>query len=252
LFENGSGANANFTLPCVKTCGQQGPGGGAPGLASTRPFKALQHAFQIIEGAPKARLPILATANDVREVVPLLKKRPEGITVVEASEATRRRLFDPRRITAYELWGIASKSGDRIMLSELGREFAGRFESEARLYRVLLDNTPPYRALLEWIYRQQLDLVTYADIEGTGKITSPALSRAARAPRPGETRGGGRRQRSAVERRGRGGDVEPRPRIRPAVVPPGRHRNRGSVRVGGRRSPGAAVAPGPGVRKAPV
>jgi len=126
----------------------------------------MQHAFQIIEGVPKARLPILATANDVREVVQLLKRRPEGITVIEASEAGRRRICDPRKIAAYELWGIISKSGDRIMLSQLGREFARRFEPAAQLYRVLLDNTPPHRALLEWIHRQQLDLVTYADIVG--------------------------------------------------------------------------------------
>jgi hypothetical protein len=126
----------------------------------------MQHAFQIIVGTPKSSLPILATANDVREVVQLLKKKPEGITVVEASDATKRKLFDPRKIAAYELWGIISKSGDRIKLSRLGREFASRLDPESQLYRVLLDNTPPYRALLEWIHQQQLELVTHADIVG--------------------------------------------------------------------------------------
>jgi CAP12/Pycsar effector protein, TIR domain len=126
----------------------------------------MQHAFQVIERTPKAGLPILATANDVREVVQLLKKRPEGITIVEASDATKRRLFDPRKIAAYELWGIISKSGDRIKLSRLGREFAASLEPEVRLYRVLLDNTPAYRALLEWVHRQRLELVTHADIVG--------------------------------------------------------------------------------------
>jgi Predicted nucleotide-binding protein containing TIR-like domain len=124
----------------------------------------MQHAFQIIEGTPKPALPILATANDVREVVQLLKKKPEGITIVEASEAIRKRLFDPRKVAAYELWGIISKTGDRLKLSRLGYEFAAMLEPEARIYRAVLDNTPPYRAVLEWIYRRKLELVTYADI----------------------------------------------------------------------------------------
>jgi hypothetical protein len=124
----------------------------------------MQHAFQVIDGAAPATLPILATASDVREVVQLLKKKPEGITIVEASDAVRKRLFDPRKVAAYETWGILKKSGDRMKLSQLGRDFASKLEPEAQIYRVMLDNTPPYRAALEWIYQQDLDLVTYADI----------------------------------------------------------------------------------------
>ena len=124
----------------------------------------MQHAFQIIDGTPKSALPVLATANDVREVVQFLKRKPEGITIIEASDAVRKRLFDPRKIAAYELWGIISKNGDRIKLSELGREFARKLEPEARVYRVLLDSTPAYRGVLEWIYQRNLDLVTYPDV----------------------------------------------------------------------------------------
>lgn len=124
----------------------------------------MQHAFQIIEGIPKPALPILATANDVREVVQFLKKKPQGITIIEASDAVRKRLFDPRKVAAYELWGIISKNGDRMKLSELGREFACKLEPEARIYRVILDSTPAYRGVLEWIYQRNLDLVTYPDI----------------------------------------------------------------------------------------
>jgi hypothetical protein len=126
----------------------------------------MQRGLQIIEGTPTSGLPILATANDIREVVQLLKKRPEGVTVAEASDATRRRLFDPRKVAAYELWGVISRSGDRIKLSGLGREFADRLGPEAQFYRVLLDKTPPYRALLEWVHGRRLELVTHADIVG--------------------------------------------------------------------------------------
>ena len=80
----------------------------------------MQHSFKVIEGDPAAALPILATADDAREVVQFLKKKPEGITIIEASDAIRKRLFDPRKVAAYELWGIVSRNGDRMKLSQLG------------------------------------------------------------------------------------------------------------------------------------
>ena len=122
------------------------------------------YAFHVVEGGPAATLPVLATASDVREVVQFLKKKPDGVTVVEASDTVRRRLFDYRKLAAYEVWGIISKVGDRIRLSELGREFATKLEPETQIYRVILDTALPYRAVLEWIYQQNIDVVTFADI----------------------------------------------------------------------------------------
>ena len=124
----------------------------------------MQYAFQVIEGEPAAMLPTLVTAGDVREVVQLLRKKPEGIAIVEASAAIRKRLFDPRKVAAYELWGVISKDNDRIKLSRLGHEFADRLGPEAQIYRVMLNATPPYQGALDWIHRQNLDLVTHADI----------------------------------------------------------------------------------------
>src|SRR5215212_6391952 len=42
-------------------------------------------------------LPTLATAADAREVVKFLKKRPIGVTMVEAMNADQRRIFEPRK-----------------------------------------------------------------------------------------------------------------------------------------------------------
>lgn len=125
-------------------------------------------------------LPTLATAADVREVVQLLKKRPEGVAVVEVSDAIRKRLFDPRKIAAYELWGLVSKVGDRVRLSRLGRELATKLAPEAAVYRAIIDNTPPYRAVLEWVHRQNLDLITHADVVEYWRANFPE------ALRPGE------------------------------------------------------------------
>ena len=80
----------------------------------------MRHALQLIEAASMPALPILASASDVRELVQYLKKKPAGITVVEASDAIKKRLFDPRKVAAYEAWGIISKSGDRMKVNELG------------------------------------------------------------------------------------------------------------------------------------
>jgi CAP12/Pycsar effector protein, TIR domain len=124
----------------------------------------MRHAFKVVEATPTSSLPVLATAGDIREVVQLLKKKPAGITIIETSDAVRKRLFDPRRVAAYELWGIVLQTGDRIKLSQLGCEFAMKLTPEAQIYRVILDNTTPYRAVLEWIHDANLDLVTHADV----------------------------------------------------------------------------------------
>jgi hypothetical protein len=110
-----------------------------------------------------AALPVLATANDVREIVRLLKKRAAGMTIIEGMEAVRR-IFDPRKVAAYEYWGLITRTGDRLSLSALGWEFARRLELEAQLYRTMLDATLAYRSALEWVFDQELEIVTDADV----------------------------------------------------------------------------------------
>ncbi|MGH9902566.1 MAG: hypothetical protein ACRD68_12230, partial [Pyrinomonadaceae bacterium] len=136
-------------------------------LADTRErdrYTALRLLSQPRGGVRAKALPILATAGDVREVVQFLKKRPTGITVVEAMDTVKKRAFEPRKVTAYEFWGIVSREGDRLKLSPLGWEFARRQEPEARIYRSVLDSTEAYRSVLEWIHRQNLELVTHSDV----------------------------------------------------------------------------------------
>ena len=110
-----------------------------------------------------AALPMLATASDVREVVRLLKKRAAGVTIIEGMDAIKR-IFDPRKVAAYEYWGLITRTNDRLRLSALGWEFARKLEPEARLYRNILDRTLAYRSALEWVYGQNLEIVTDASI----------------------------------------------------------------------------------------
>jgi hypothetical protein len=84
--------------------------------------------------------------------------------VVEALADARRRVFEPRKVAAYEAWGFVVRRGERLLLTRRGREFARTLEPESRAYRGLLDSNPLYRAALAWIHRQRLDLVTYSDV----------------------------------------------------------------------------------------
>ena len=109
-------------------------------------------------------LPVLATAADVREVIRFLKRHPEGITAIQAMDAFRKRIFDARKVSAYEFWGIVVRSGDRLKLSPLGWDLANRLSPEVEIYRTVLSNTEPYHAGLEWIQQRNVELVTHLDI----------------------------------------------------------------------------------------
>ncbi|HYO63879.1 MAG TPA: hypothetical protein VER08_09630 [Pyrinomonadaceae bacterium] len=116
------------------------------------------------EAAPRLTLPTLATAGDVREAVQYLKKTPAGVSVAEAMDDVKRRVFEPRKVAAYEFWGVVTRRHDRLHLSPLGWEFARKLEPETEAYRALLDQTAPYRAALEWMHADALELVTHGDV----------------------------------------------------------------------------------------
>jgi hypothetical protein len=109
-------------------------------------------------------LPALATPGDLREAIQYLKRRPAGVTLTAALADAKRRVFEPRKVEAYESWGFVARRGERLLLTNLGREFARTLEPETRAYRSLLDSNPLYRAALEWVCRQGFDIVTYGDV----------------------------------------------------------------------------------------
>jgi hypothetical protein len=109
-------------------------------------------------------LPLMATASDVREIVKFLRKKPGGVTVVEAVEAIKKPTLDPRKMTAYEYWGLVTRQGDRIRLSARGWEFARKLEPETQAFRDLLGDTELYHAALAWLHETHAELVTDADL----------------------------------------------------------------------------------------
>jgi hypothetical protein len=144
--------------------GARASAGVKPLLRDARASTALREIAPRAPAANAQTLPVMATAGDVRELVRLLKKRAAGTTLVAAMNSDQKRLFDPRKIAAYEFWGIISRDGERIRLTGLGAEIARQLEPEARVYRTLLDTINCYRSVLEWVFRAGLELVTHPDV----------------------------------------------------------------------------------------
>lgn len=123
--------------------------------------------LQILDGAgasARTPLPASVTANDVRNVIRYLKKKPGGVTVGEGIVALRKQLFEPVKLDAYEALGITVRSFDRLRLSPLGFEMARRLEPESQMFRASLDNVEAYRAVLKWALDRRLDIVVNADV----------------------------------------------------------------------------------------
>ena len=88
------------------------------------------HLDDLIHGTREVTLPMLATANDVREVVQYLKKRPEGVNIFEVAQPIKKRIFYLPKVAAYEAWGIVTRKDDRLTLAPQG--WAIRSISRAR------------------------------------------------------------------------------------------------------------------------
>jgi hypothetical protein len=120
-------------------------------------------------------LPTIATANDVREIVRFLQHFPDGIALLELANAEPRRIFDARKIAAYEFWNIVKSDGKRIELTELGKAMAQTIAPEQNVYREILRSVPAYVAALDWIEQQELKIVTHFEIVNFWRQAHPEL-----------------------------------------------------------------------------
>lgn len=109
-------------------------------------------------------LPVLTTAEDVSDLIGYLKTKPTGATLAEAKAAIKKSVLDPRKFTAYTLWGFVNKEGDRMKLTERGWDFARKPEAKQEIYRRVIDSIPPYKSVLEWAYHQKLESITNVDV----------------------------------------------------------------------------------------
>jgi len=110
------------------------------------------------------KLPILTTAADIRELIQYLKRRPAGVIATEELDRPKKRLFDDRKLAAYEFLGITIREGKLLKLSTLGWNFAQRMEADTEVFGHFLDRHPPYFTALTSIALQNLDMITSTEL----------------------------------------------------------------------------------------
>ncbi len=109
-------------------------------------------------------LPVQATSNDAREVVRFLRNKPSGLSSAEILSSEPRRIFESRKIDAYEYWGIILREGDRVKLTSLGDKLSQIVASENEIFERILSSVPIYVEIIKWIDHQKIKLVTHPDV----------------------------------------------------------------------------------------
>jgi len=112
----------------------------------------------------RARLPVSTSAEDVRDFVQYLRRKPAGVVAAEELDRARRRLFDERRLQTYRSLGLTEEHDGLLTLSPPGRELARCLEPEIEGFRQLLNRVPPYLAAVRWMHEGNLEVVTSTDL----------------------------------------------------------------------------------------
>lgn len=110
-------------------------------------------------------LPILTSPDDVAALVDYLKTKATAVSLKDAGAAVDGRLLHPRKMSAYESWGFVVREADGIRLTALGRRF-GRGSEETRrgIYADIVRGSRAYRVAADWIFHQEMDMVTAIDL----------------------------------------------------------------------------------------
>ena len=122
----------------------------------------------------EARVPLLATAADIRELIQYLKLKPNGVVAAEELDRPKRRLFEERKLAAYQLLGITTTDGITLKLSPRGWQFAKNFDCDAQAFRHLLTQTMPCWSVLHWMSEQNIDMITSTEVVNFWQKLHPA------------------------------------------------------------------------------
>jgi hypothetical protein len=83
------------------------------------------------------------------KIVRFLSRENDSIRISELQTAEPRRVFEPHKLAAYEVWGIIVRDENSIRLSKLGGELAKRNTFDKQIYRQTLSNLPQYRSAVK-------------------------------------------------------------------------------------------------------
>ena len=115
------------------------------------------------------QLPIMASPEDVLQVVRFLATKVSGSTIEDAKAAIDKKLLDGRKINAYINWGFVQREGDKIKLTERGKSLSKTDsltdEKEIEcLYSSVIKNIEPYIGAIEWAHYKNQISVTNVEI----------------------------------------------------------------------------------------
>jgi predicted nucleotide-binding protein len=110
-------------------------------------------------------LPILTSIEDAIAIVDYLKTKALGSSIAEARKVVKKEILDPRKVTAYQVWNIVQKEGDRLKLAPIGRDLSrAKPEERASVFQKIIHSVPPYQSAFEMVYHHNLSEVTNVDI----------------------------------------------------------------------------------------
>ena len=96
-------------------------------------------------------LPAELSSDDVREVIKLLKRKPEGVKITKALLETHKRIFEAKKILSFVKLNIIEGKDQLFRLSALGWKFAENLRGETEMFRTLILHTKEYQEALKWI-----------------------------------------------------------------------------------------------------
>lgn len=110
-------------------------------------------------------LPIRTTIADVSAICAYLVTKPTGATVSEAKAVLDSSILDGRKVSAYRTWGLIEDNGEKMRLTERGRNIArDKGARKAPVLRDIVSSIAPYRAAIERAVHRNDFAITAPDL----------------------------------------------------------------------------------------
>lgn len=98
-------------------------------------------------------LPIRTTVEDIERVCSYLATKPIGATLAEARAVVDNKHLGGRKLAALKFWGLLEDEGDRIKITEQGRQAVRNSNAyRSNVLQKVVHQIPPYAAIVEKVH----------------------------------------------------------------------------------------------------
>jgi predicted nucleotide-binding protein len=108
-------------------------------------------------------LPLKTSADDIRAIAKYLKTKPTGATVAQV-KSVNKSISDARKVAAYITWGLVTREGTKLKLTDRGTRLARQPEQEQEVFLEIVGGKTPYRSAIEWAYHAEMDAIDTNDV----------------------------------------------------------------------------------------